>query len=100
LRDKDAKSCRHAFSLPPEALPVVRDDGQMRDVGIRDTDIRLGQFLKLADAVEVGSDVKLLLMQDRVTVNGEAEVRRGRQLHIGDIVVVDGGEPLRVRADR
>ena len=42
--------------------------------------IRLGQFLKLADAVELGSDVKLLLADGTVLVNGEVETRRGRQL--------------------
>jgi ribosome-associated protein len=62
----------------------------MREVTIRDGEIRLGQFLKLADAVELGSDVKLLLGADRVTVNGEPETRRGRQLVRGDVVAVDG----------
>jgi ribosome-associated protein len=65
-------------------------DEHMRDVPIRDQTIRLGQFLKLADAVEIGSDVKLLLDADRVRVNGELEARRGRQLIKGDIVTVDG----------
>jgi len=52
--------------------------------------IRLGQFLKLADAVEVGSDVKLLLSAGSVEVNGEVETRRGRQLMPGDVVTVRG----------
>lgn len=74
----------------------MRDDGQVRedkikDVAISHGDIRLGQFLKLADAVEQGSDVKLLLGQDRVSVNGEVESRRGRQLSAGDIVTVEDG---------
>jgi ribosome-associated protein len=52
--------------------------------------IRLGQFLKLADAVELGSDVKLLLGAGSVEVNGEVETRRGRQLVPGDVVTVRG----------
>ncbi|HEX8080196.1 MAG TPA: RNA-binding S4 domain-containing protein [Jatrophihabitans sp.] len=52
--------------------------------------IRLGQFLKLADAVELGSDVKLLLGEGSVRVNGEVETRRGRQLSPGDVVSVRG----------
>jgi len=52
--------------------------------------IRLGQFLKLADAVELGSDVKLLLGEGSVKVNGEVETRRGRQLAPGDVVSVRG----------
>ncbi len=57
--------------------------------------IRLGQFLKLADLVELGSDVKLLLGEGSVQVNGEVETRRGRQLKAGDVVTVRG-EQLRV----
>ena len=52
--------------------------------------IRLGQFLKLADVVELGSDVKLLLGAGDVAVNGEVETRRGRQLMSGDVVTVRG----------
>jgi ribosome-associated protein len=52
--------------------------------------IRLGQFLKLADAVELGSDVKLLLNAGSVEVNGEVETRRGRQLMPGDVITVRG----------
>ncbi|SNQ49011.1 conserved hypothetical protein [Frankia canadensis] len=57
--------------------------------------IRLGQFLKLADVVEAGSDVKGLLTGGMVRVNGDVENRRGRQLVPGDEVQVPG-EQLRV----
>jgi ribosome-associated protein len=60
------------------------------DVPIRDESIRLGQFMKLADLVEFGSDVKELLAEGEVLVNGEQETRRGRQLQIGDVVEFDG----------
>jgi ribosome-associated protein len=65
----------------------------MREVhtaGTSDEPIRLGQFLKLADAVELGSDVKLLLGEGSVEVNGQVETRRGRQLVSGDVVTVRG----------
>jgi len=62
----------------------------MREVSIATDSIRLGQFLKLADAVDVGSDVKTLLASELVRVNGEPEARRGRQLVRGDVVTVDG----------
>jgi ribosome-associated protein len=67
----------------------------MREVAITTDSIRLGQFLKLADLVEVGSDVKDLLAYGEVQVNGEDETRRGRQLVRGDVVRVSGHE-LRV----
>jgi ribosome-associated protein len=62
--------------------------GSVRDVDITGDGIRLGQFLKLADVVEVGADVKGLLAEGRVQVNGEVETRRGRQLFVGDVVRV------------
>lgn len=57
-------------------------------IPIRDDSIRLGQFLKLADLVDTGSDVKPLMISGAVTVNGEVETRRGRQLKRGDVVGV------------
>jgi ribosome-associated protein len=60
------------------------------DVPIRDEFIRLGQFLKLADLVEMGSDAKELISDGVVLVNGETETRRGRQLRPGDVVELDG----------
>lgn len=67
----------------------------MREVTTRDDVIRLGQFLKLADVVAAGSDAKALLAEGAVSVNGEIEIRRGRQLVKGDVVIV-GGHQLRV----
>ncbi len=67
----------------------------MREVSIQGDGIRLGQFLKLADVVGVGSDAKGLLTGGLVRVNGEVESRRGRQLAPGDEVQV-AGERLRV----
>ena len=73
----------------PTGPRAPRTDG-VEEIAIRDAEIRLGQFLKLAGLVESGAAVKPLLLYGRVTVNGERESRRGRQLSIGDIVTVDG----------
>ncbi|GAB3705602.1 hypothetical protein GCM10027598_06980 [Amycolatopsis oliviviridis] len=67
----------------------------IHDVPITGEPIRLGQFLKLANLAEDGSHAKDLLDAEEVTVNGEVEVRRGRQLTNGDVVEV-GGEGGRV----
>jgi len=67
----------------------------MREVEIRGDSIRLGQFLKLADLVDSGADAKPLLADGAVSVNGEVEMRRGRQLGKGDVVTV-GGESVTV----
>ena len=58
------------------------------DVPIRDESIRLGQFLKLANLIETGSDAKVVTADGLVQVNGEIETRRGRQLVVGDVVTL------------
>ena len=70
----------------------------MRTIEIRagEDTIRLGQLLKLVDAVPTGAQVKDVLASGDVQVNGEPEERRGRQLHRGDVVSVTGMEDLRI----
>ncbi len=68
----------------------------LRNVTVTGDSIRLGQLLKLADLVDTGADAKAVLAEERVTVNGEVETRRGRQLVRGDVVVVDGDRAARV----
>jgi ribosome-associated protein len=57
--------------------------------------IRLGQLLKLAGIAAGGADAKAVIAGGHVTVNGEPELRRGRQLRPGDVVRV-GPDELRV----
>ncbi|GAA2615659.1 RNA-binding S4 domain-containing protein [Dactylosporangium fulvum] len=68
----------------------------MKEIEIRGDMIRLGQFLKLANILESGGESKEVILEGEVTVNGEVETRRGRQLHRGDVVRLLG-ETLRVR---
>jgi ribosome-associated protein len=69
-----------------------------REIAIRGQTIRLGQLLKLAGVADSGSDAKLLLAEGAVSVNGEPETRRGRQLHAGDRVLA-GDEELLVTGE-
>ena len=72
---------------------------QPETVSVQDGAIRLGQFLKLAGIADSGAGARELLAEGEVTVNGEVEQRRGRQLSSGDVVVValpDGEHPFRV----
>jgi ribosome-associated protein len=64
----------------------------VREIPIRGETIRLGQLLKLAGVLESGGEARTLLAAELVMVNGEIEVRRGRQLHPGDRVRVGGQE--------
>jgi ribosome-associated protein len=66
-----------------------------REVQISTEMIRLGQLLKLAGLIESSGEAKAFLAEVPVTVNGEPEDRRGRQLHPGDEVRA-GDDALRV----
>ncbi len=61
-----------------------------RDVAIDGAMIRLGQLLKLSGLAQSGAEARELVQEGAVSVNGEIETRRGRQLHPGDLVDVDG----------
>ena len=71
----------------------------MNDVQIEDESIKLGQFLKLANLVESGSEAKQVLAGGVVRVNGDIETRRGRQLERGDVVSL-GANSARVGGER
>jgi ribosome-associated protein len=73
------------------------DMASPRDVPIREDTIRLGQLLKLAGLADSGAEARELVQEGAARVNGELETRRGRQLHVGDVVTV-AGEAVRVAA--
>jgi ribosome-associated protein len=61
-------------------------EAPVREVVIGASGIRLGQLLKLAELVDTGAEAKSLLAESAVEVNGEVELRRGRQMVDGDEV--------------
>jgi ribosome-associated protein len=67
----------------------------VREIEIEGDMIRLGQLLKLSALADSGADARELLLASAVTVNGVLEVRRGRQLHRGDVVAL-GEQTVRV----
>jgi ribosome-associated protein len=74
----------------PDGRTAVRFGAELeaptREVELTGDVIRLGQLLKYAGLVDTGAEAKSLLAAEGVTVNGELETRRGRQLHDGDEV--------------
>lgn len=71
-------------------MDELNDENSMVEIPLRDSMIRLGQLLKLADLVEDGVEAAELIKNGLVKVNGEIDERRGRQLHDGDTVTVNG----------
>ena len=66
------------------------------DVRIITDTIKLEQLLKLAGITATGGEAKLIIQGGEVSVNGEEERRRGKQLRAGDMVDIEGRGRLRV----
>lgn len=64
---------------PASSYPAVSVRGE----------IKLGQFLKLTNLVEDGSEARVAVQSGDVLVNGEVETRRGHHLADGDVVEVE-----------
>ncbi|ROQ64602.1 ribosome-associated protein [Rathayibacter sp. PhB152] len=69
----------------------------VEEVALDGESIRLGQFLKFAGILDSGGEVKEAVADGSVSVNGEVDRRRGRQLVVGDVVEF-GGRRFRVGA--
>lgn len=69
------------------------------EIEISEDSIRLGQLLKFANVVTDGGEAKALIAGGDVSVDGEPETRRGRQVRVGSLVEVDlpqGRQELRL----
>lgn len=62
------------------------------EVSIRDSEIKLGQFIKLANLVETGGEAKEAIAAGVVQVNGAVDTRRGKALRPGDEVTLVDAE--------
>ncbi len=68
----------------------------MEKIQIHTEFIKLQQFLKLTGVIGQGSDVKQLLQQKQIKVNGEIAFQRGKKLYSGDVVEVIGAGSYQV----
>ena len=59
---------------------------QTLEIPITTETIRLGQLLKLAGVVDDGVRARELIENGEVTVDGEVDRRRGRQVRPGSVV--------------
>lgn len=66
----------------------------MKKIAISTPFIKLDQFIKFAGISFDGAEAKEIIKANRVTVNGEEELRRGRKLYKGDTVKVDLDEEI------
>ena len=66
----------------------------MRTIKITEEYIKLDQVLKLADLANSGGEAKHLILEGKVLVNNEIEVKRGKKIRNGDVVKVEGEEKI------
>nr|WP_236649910.1 RNA-binding S4 domain-containing protein [Rhodopirellula sp. SM50] len=70
--------------LDPEERPASAEDSAPRPM------MRLDDVLKRAGCVGTGGQAKIWIQDGQVTVNGEIETRRRKQLFLGDVVETMG----------
>lgn len=52
--------------------------------------VTLGQFLKITDFISSGGEAKFAVKELEISVNDEAENRRGRKLYKSDKITIEG----------
>ena len=65
-------------------------------LNVGDRPINLTQVLKLAGLVVNGGEGKALIADGMVRVNGEVELRKRRQMVLGDVVQIVGGPAVKL----
>lgn len=71
-------------------LHPKEQETNMRTIQIKTEFIKLDALLKFASMVETGGEAKQLIQAGQVQVNGEVCTMRGKKLHDGDCVTLDG----------
>ena len=71
----------------------------MDKVAINTEFIKLGQLLKFASIVGNGSDAKMIIADGIVKVNGVVVTERGKKIHPGDVVEVEGMGSVKVETE-
>lgn len=62
----------------------------METIEIHTETIQLDQFLKWAGVVESGGQVKLMLEDEMITLNGLLITERRKKLRNGDVIHIEG----------
>ena len=80
--------------IPGNGIYSIRgiERKKMETIHLKDDFIKLGQALKLAGLVDSGVEAKIVIQDGKVSVNGAAELQRGKKLYPGDVVSFGGKE--------
>lgn len=61
---------------------------EMKKININSEFIKLEQLLKMVDLISSGGEAKSFLFNNKIEVNDELEIRRGRKLRSGDVIKI------------
>ena len=64
---------------------------QSVNLKVGDLPINLTQVLKRSGCVLTGGEAKILIAEGRIRVNGQVELRKRRQMALGDRVEIEEG---------
>lgn len=73
---------------------IIGDTMNKQTVYIQSEYIKLGQFLKYIDLASGALEIKYILANSKILVNGNAENRRGAKLYPGYDLNIDGQQYL------
>jgi ribosome-associated protein len=73
---------------------MSRKERRPRTISIGNRPINLTQVLKLAGLVQSGGEAKSWIAGGVVKVNGEVELRKRRQMKVGDAISLEDGPTL------
>lgn len=68
----------------------------MEKIGIQTEYIKLQQLLKLAGIIMQGSDIKLLIEENKIKINEVLATQRGKKVYPGDIVDIEHIKKIKV----
>lgn len=80
----------HLFELHNTELYIVGEGEKMETIEINTATIQLDQLLKWAGIVETGGQVKLMLDDQLIKLNGDIVTERRKKIHPGDVIEIDG----------
>ena len=69
---------------------------ELTDIIIETEIIQLDQFLKWAGIIDTGGQIKYLLADHSVTVNGQIVKEKRKKLHPGDIIEIENSGRWRI----
>ena len=68
----------------------------MENIIIKTDDIQLDQLLKLASVVQFGGQVKYMIIDESIKLNGKIVTEKRKKIRPGDLVEIDGFGQLSV----